>query len=39
MKGKNKTGAARKIFIFDFFFQLKIILVFFLKFLDIVCPN
>ena len=34
---KNKSGAARKKFIFDFFFQLKFFLVFFFKFLNIVC--
>ena len=33
---KNKNGAARKI-IFDLFFQLKFFLVFFFKFLNIVC--
>ena len=39
MKGKNKTRASRKKLIFDSFFQLRIIFVFFLKFLIIVCPN
>ena len=35
---KNKSGAARKQFIFYFFFQLKFFLVFFFfKFLKIVC--
>ena len=33
----NKSGAARKKFIFDFFFLLKFFLVFFFKFLNIVC--
>ena len=34
---KNKTRAARKKIIFHFFFQLKIFLVFFFKFLNILC--
>ena len=33
----NESGAARKKIIFDFFFQLKIFLVFIFKFLNIVC--
>ena len=35
---KNESGAARKHFIFDFLFQLKFFLVFFFKFLNIICP-
>ena len=34
---KNESGATRKKIIFDSFFQLKIFLVFFFKFLNIVC--
>ena len=34
---KNESGATRKIIIFDFFFQLKYFLIFFFKFLNIVC--
>ena len=34
---KNESGAARKKIIFDLFFQLKILLVFIFKFLNIVC--
>ena len=34
---KNKSGAAKKIIIFYFFVQLKFYLVFFFKFLNIVC--
>ena len=30
---------ARKNFIFDFFFQFKIVFIFFLRFLNIVCPD
>ena len=37
VKGKNKTKGARIFFTFDLFFQLKFFLVFFLKFLNIVC--
>ena len=33
---KNKSGAARKKFVFEFFFQLNFFSVFF-KFLNIVC--
>ena len=33
----NESGAARKKIIFDFFFQLKFFLVFFFKFLNIIC--
>ena len=33
---KNESGVARKIFIFDFFFQLNFFSIFF-KFLNIVC--
>ena len=36
---KNESGAARKIFIFDFLFQLKYFFVSFLRFLNIVCPD
>ena len=36
---KNKSGAATKKFIFDLFFQLKFFLVFFFKFLNIVCHD
>ena len=36
---KNKSGVARKKIIFDFFFHLNFISVFFLKFLNIVCPD
>ena len=35
---KNKSGAARKKIIFDFFFQLNFF-VFFFKFLNIVCHD
>ena len=34
---KNESGVARKKIIFDFFFQLKFFLVFFFKFLNIIC--
>ena len=34
MKGENKSGATRKILIFDSFF-----IVFYFRFLNIVCPN
>ena len=34
---KNKSGAAKFFIFFDFFFQLKFFLVFFFKFLNIVC--
>ena len=34
---KKKSGTARKRIIFDFFFQLKFFLVFFFKFLIILC--
>ena len=34
---KNKSGATRKELIFDSFFQLKFFLVFFFKFLNIIC--
>ena len=34
---KNESRAARKKMIFDFFFQLKFFLVFFFKFLNIIC--
>ena len=37
MKGKNEIGVARKKNYFDLFFQLKFFLVFFLKFLNIIC--
>ena len=36
---KNKSGAIRKKIIFDFFFQLKFVWVFFFKFRNIVCPD
>ena len=36
---KNKSGATRKNFFFDFFFQLNFFSVFFFKFLNIVCPD
>ena len=36
---KNKSGAARKKFIFDFFFELNFFFVFSFKFLNIVCPD
>ena len=36
---KNKNGAARKKFIFDFSFQLNFFSIFFFKFLNIVCPD
>ena len=36
---ENKSGAVRKKLIFDFFFQLKFVWIFFFKFLNIVCPN
>ena len=36
---KNESGAPRKKFIFDFFFQLNFFFVFFFKFLNIVCPD
>ena len=34
---KDENGATRKKIIFDFFLQLKFFLVFFFKFLNIVC--
>ena len=34
---KNENGSARKKIIFDFSFKLKCFLVFFFKFLNIVC--
>ena len=36
---KNKSGAARKKFIFDYFFHLNFFSIFFFKFLNIVCPD
>ena len=36
---KNKSGAARKKFIFDFLFHLNFFFVLFFKFLSIVCPD
>ena len=36
---KNESGAARKKIKFYFFFQLNFFLVFFFKFLNIVCPD
>ena len=39
VKGKNKTRAPRKNFTFDFFFSIEFVFVFFLRFLNIVCPD
>ena len=36
---KNKSEAARKKFIFDFFFQLNFFSIFSIKFLNIVCHD
>ena len=36
---KNESGAARKKLIFDLFIYLNSFLVFFFKFLNIVCPD
>ena len=36
---KNESGVVRKIFIFDFFFQLNFSSVFFFEFLNIVYPD
>ena len=36
---KNESGAARKKFIFDFFFKLNFFSVLSFKFLNIVCPD